>query len=1158
MITLFPTSPQDYEITATVTTARQQRPDAQAPLSQQAIGPTGNAVTLPPMAPVVPGIHPAVAKSFLVAPYANAQAAFFDQHMTLNARINLLREQQPTFEGFLAQHRERFANTPGSPEDVWKHIAAEFGKAVVQFWTTRRPTEDDPSAPQDQLMSLHREMLSNQAALRVTDGTLSGASKKLIDSALRYPTLAAREAAFPAGSRPGVYPITVDDCTPNGARLAGAFMITSKDGSSATAPHWPEGGRNILADELNGPVVLYTPSEGFEEFATPAQLQYALAQRINEGGVPAKLLAQSLPLSVENLRQPLDGDDLTLGFFPGSEDIIAQAVPQLLQRQAAEIQASVERLNARPGEINGGELKVAMNDAANWSAQFDGTNAMLARGEKLAEKQQPQWLKDLSLLHEGHYQDLERAEQTSLQSLVPLLEDIPSLQAFAKEQLSAELKKKYPTVNFDSDKITVKVTHQSRNHSGQRQGVYTPRNVDIAFSSLTDLSLKNPTVWPAAESHRYSIDTMSAELVDAGGKPLLGANGQPIFLQTDELKTLVNTLDVGGHYVKLLKARMAPDAVTGEPAMLRAAWKANLADVMNKQAFLAQLNPQSYPQDSQAVEWVQTVLDHPDPATRPQVDGKNIVANTVSARGLALQGVLAISAGEDGPLVLYSPDAPDGVSFREVASQAALEALFDQPQWKTYAQSKTSPINPDSLAQLVNDVQDKNIINIVTRLLKAKELKSRAYLKPIQGNFQDAGYKQLTQVLIDKADFSSVSSDEVAKESRVNKALFGIEVASVFIDILPVIGKGASSAARLTKNGLKMLRAPGRAVANTLNKPNHLATIYARQGGVATDAKAVSSPVLRVVPRLTAPSRFLEPVPTNNLRPLATSRAQNVVTARALPDFSRHSLPDSLLSGRAIRGDGTYQIGEQFYIRYTDGTGVRKPYEISPIYKIEGGPVRLIDPTSKKTVAFLNSAGDGEWRVSRLPGAGRTEQVRSQGLKRPFAQETISVRPSSSGMQPVVFNSSKRPRVPESFPGEKAQLDSPVKGKNVFYHYTGKKNHAGILASNNLSSSSSQLTGEALPRGKGRHYFTDLAPTDKPTVEISETIFGRRKYGNALDKMTHYYEVNTSGLTMVQSPTNPHIFYVDTPFDLPLKYRNGGTELSNRIISHGETAYMPR
>lgn len=1074
------------------------------------------------VAPVVRGINPVTVKEYAFGKPASDQQGLFIQHEALNGKINGLIDQQPTYEAFVKEKQQYVANTPGAVDQ----IGTLFADSVSRFWTSPRPGTLHPEPPQNQLINLHREMLSTQAALRVADGTLSTQSKGLIDKAFRYPTLSERERAFPNGSRVGVYPITVDDNTPNGARLAGAFMITATDGSQATEPHWPNGDKSIAANEANGPVVLYTPGEGFEEFANPAQLRAALMQRIDAGGVPEQLLSQSLPLPAQTLRSPLRADDLTLGFSPTSGDVIAQGIPQLLARQKAELEALVR---SDTSDLSGPQISQAMNDAANWSSQFDANNAMLSRSEKLEDKLQPQWLKDLPPIYEGEYQYLKTREQQSSQSLVPLLEKIPSLQSFAKQQLNAALQEKYRSAVFDADKIQVTITRESRVHTGFRPGGYTPRNTTRTSSSLTDLALKNPTAWPAAESHQFSTTSMKAVLTNASGGPVLGPDGKPVVLQTDELKTLVNELDVGGNYIKLLKRRMAPDAVAGEPAKLRAAWKDNLSDVMKTQALIGELNPQAYPENSSAVGWVKTLLDFPDAATRPEVDGKKIVANTLNHHGQPLQGVVAIGNGDAGPLVLYSPDAPDGMSWRQVENQEALEALFTQPQWSAYAKRKAAPLNPDPLGRALKGSQIGNVISTVSGVGRAKELASSAFLTPIKGNFLDTMYKQLTDILIDHADLGSVSSAEAAQESTQNKIVFGFEVATAFLDLLPVVGKGISTAIRVGKTGLRVLKSPGKSIVRVLDKPNRLALIYSRYGKAGAAADSTASPILRPVLTLSA-------------------SPSGVFAAHPLPDLSVHSLPDSLLTGRTLRGDGTYQVGNQFYVRYTDGTGVSKPYEISSIYKIEGGQVRVIDPSTRKTVAFLQSAGGGEWRQSRLLGG---EKKRKAQLAPP---EVTNASPTP--VQPSVSNGAKRPRLLESFPGERSTMAPPVKGQNVFYHYTNKKGHASILKDWTLNSSGKDLIGDSLPYKKGRHYFTDLAPEDAPTRRISETIFGNRRYGNALDKMTHYYEVNTTGLNIMRHPDNPHIFYVDTPFDIPMQYPVDST-MVKRVMRHGATPYTP-
>ncbi len=289
-----------------------------------------------------------------------------------------------------------------------------------------------------------------------------------------------------------------------------------------------------------------------------------------------------------------------------------------------------------------------------------------------------------------------------------------------------------------------------------------------------------------------------------------------------------------------------------------------------------------------------------------------------------------------------------------------------------------------------------------------------------------------------------------------------------------------------------------------------------------------------------------------------TSTASDIAGARReFRDYSEHALPDSLLEGVTKRGDGTFQVGNKSYVRYTDGTDVNRVFEISDVYKVAGGHVRVVDPVTRKTVMFLEPTGTGEWRRNFLLGGVKPDVAQGMGVirphapKRPAGQENSSSSAAlgTSGSQPAF----KRPKVPEVFPGEKALMDPPVRGENRFYHYTGAKSHAAINSDWHLQSSTLNVDGKPLPGGRARHYFTDLAPDDAATKAISTTIFGRRRHGNQLDKMTHYYEVNTSGLTVMKTD-NPHIFYVETKFALPLKYRVAGDPVS-RVISHGETPF---
>lgn len=904
---------------------------------------------------------------------------------------------------------------------IARSIATEYAQTLREYWTTPQLSANSPS-PQDQLLWVHKQQLSTLAAIRKMDGTLSPASKELIDNALRYPSLEERESKLPDGSRPGVYPITIDDGTVQGAAFAGAFMITSKDGSSASTPTWPATGREIKLNDQNGPVVLYTPSEGFEEFATPALLREALAQRLDSGGPAAELLRQSLPLSLQNRASPPTGDDLMLGVAPLAGDVQAEGINLLLQRQGAEVDALMARTftpqrPSSPTSTLGPTLMTALDDAADWSAQVDGSNAMLARNEKLAEKGQPGWLKNLSPAQELLYSHLEGKATKSAEQLAPLLENIPSLSSFATSQMNEALKQAYPQANVGADQLMVKVVTKTRFHLG-RSGIPQPPSTTITYLSLSDLALKNPSHWEMGESHKHTETTMTLALQDTKGSPVPDDQRRPITLDTQQLKHLVYTADVGGEYTKLLETRMAPDAASGPAADLHKAWKASNADLMVKEAFLAQLNPGGFQADAstdktlkRGVQWINAVLDHPDPAQRAKVDGQTIVANTLLQLGLPVRGVMVIGNQTDASVVLYSPGAPDGLAFRELPNLDALTTLLEKKEWQAYTQSRKSPTEKDDFQQSV-DAARRVVTSGGTDLLAAaevldkgrKRLAGSITLKPMETDIHDELFTQQTRLLIDKADFQSTSSAEVNAESTRNKIMFGVEVGSLFLDFIPVIGKGISTGvkvgSRLGRAALKTIQGNARHLPGGLLTRGGRVNLFADFTALASGLPHVPSTPLRPVfraagtPVPAAPvARSLltqgTPPPGAPVPPAVPSTSAGIRASQAIPspvaqsvtpprDLSAYSVPEDTLRGVRPDANGIYQVGENCYIRYTDSTGINRPYQIYSVFNARHGRVSIIDPkvpsdapSIYKNVAFMESTGTGEWRLSELPGAKR-------------------------------------------------------------------------------------------------------------------------------------------------------------------------------------------
>ncbi len=177
--------------------------------------------------------------------------------------------------------------------------------------------------------------------------------------------------------------------------------------------------------------------------------------------------------------------------------------------------------------------------------------------------------------------------------------------------------------------------------------------------------------------------------------------------------------------------------------------------------------------------------------------------------------------------------------------------------------------------------------------------------------------------------------------------------------------------------------------------------------------------------------------------------------------------------------------------------------------------------------------------------------VSQPGRSRPAA--SLASSSSATAFPHEIATGGRQKRLPtEAFTGEKSDLTTPAQASNIYFHYTTGKGHAAIRSNWMLNPSSKELDGTT-DKKIGRHYFTDLAPETQSQKQTSEAIFGIRKHGNYMDKMTHYFEINTQGLELTKAADNPHIAFLPTPFSIPLQYVSHTGQRMTRIISHGET-----
>ncbi|WP_248794878.1 TcdA/TcdB pore-forming domain-containing protein [Pseudomonas sp. MWU13-2105] len=144
-------------------------------------------------------------------------------------------------------------------------------------------------------------------------------------------------------------------------------------------------------------------------------------------------------------------------------------------------------------------------------------------------------------------------------------------------------------------------------------------------------------------------------------------------------------------------------------------------------------------------QWIEVLLDYPDPATRPTLGGHAIIANALGlhappqdpqdAMPIISGGVLAITSADpsDTGVVLYTPDSPGCGSLEEFGQLHELDQRALEPAWTDYFAARLSPSG-----------------NAAARLLKPGT-RVRFQRVPIPGNLHQSLYEVQRDRLIEQA-----------------------------------------------------------------------------------------------------------------------------------------------------------------------------------------------------------------------------------------------------------------------------------------------------------------------------------------------------------------------------------------------------------------------
>lgn len=182
---------------------------------------------------------------------------------------------------------------------------------------------------------------------------------------------------------------------------------------------------------------------------------------------------------------------------------------------------------------------------------------------------------------------------------------------------------------------------------------------------------------------RFSLDTLRA--VDADGTSLRDRLGHVA------IRSIVRDLDIANRYQAHVEARLRQDpagVLARKLATTVQAAKMRLEAAEARLSYYIPSEPRSFidDRDERGFRWVEAVLSMP--AGQRHVDKHEIAVSQITYRQVPLDGILIVAsrAPNSAPrIVMYTPDAPDGLAFREFENrQDAAKYFLYHPAFREY------------------------------------------------------------------------------------------------------------------------------------------------------------------------------------------------------------------------------------------------------------------------------------------------------------------------------------------------------------------------------------------------------------------------------------------------------------------------------------------
>ncbi|MCF5823956.1 dermonecrotic toxin domain-containing protein, partial [Pseudomonas syringae] len=521
-------------------------------------------------------------------------------------------------------------------EPFYRQKLADYWSAATDGGDTRR----------SQFIAEQIECLKSECVVLIALEKMTTNHYSLLSQALRPcdTSLAANIADIQAHS---VYSLSARTGEGPPVSLYGAFVIARRLRDEPVR----------IDEEEREDVLLFTPHEGLQAFASLKQLHETLVKR-------GSVLEYGQSLGTEQVNQIdsnaselhwqytlMEGDFLSLlhaGLVVRQQSIFAQAV-QLARAQRMDEICFEQSLTHLPGS----------------DVYFDNHWRLDRLDADLIQSQMPEWWKTMT--PSQHQEWLDQAQRFG-ESIVSIRQaskdnfDQPEndsrtyLTRYIDKQLDDMLKRS--SIPTAAERITLSMTYRVGTEVQEITGAPVPPATSTLQVSLRQLAHDR--------AHRILVeDALVVRAVDDTGAVITR-------LEKSAIKALVEAIEDPQHLSDYLDLHLRTSAYAQQLKKLQKA----MLEAQMKMALL-ELEQQAFAPLGR--EWIKAVLDSPAPQGRPTVNGEAIEVRFFSVNQFKMTNVMLIApAGkfEKGPLVLCTLDASDGVVFRWFNSMYHLTTRF--------------------------------------------------------------------------------------------------------------------------------------------------------------------------------------------------------------------------------------------------------------------------------------------------------------------------------------------------------------------------------------------------------------------------------------------------------------------------------------------------